>query len=51
MQKGGYSFITAFKLDEKCWIENYFIPREIEEKKLMKKYTGNKTVEDYIKNR
>lgn len=48
MQKGGYSFIAAFALPEKCWTDNYFIPREAAEKTLLKKYFGNKTVEAYI---
>jgi SAM-dependent methyltransferase len=48
MQKTGYNFIAAFTLPEKCWIDNYFIPREAAEKELLKKYTGNKTVEAYI---
>jgi len=50
MQKSGYSFIAAFTLPEKCWIDNYFIPREAVEKALLKKYAGNKTVEDSIEN-
>lgn len=48
MQKAGYSFVAAFTLPEKCWTEEYFIPRETAEKALMKKYSGNKTVEAYI---
>jgi len=49
MQKAGYSFISAFTLPEKCWTDNYFIPREAAEKALLEKYTGNETVEAYIK--
>jgi ubiquinone/menaquinone biosynthesis C-methylase UbiE len=48
MQKAGYSFVAAFALSEKCWTENYFIPRSIAEKALREKYAGNKMVEDYI---
>ena len=50
MPKAGYSFVAAFTLPEKCWIDNYFIPREAAEKTLLKKYAGNKTVDAYIKN-
>jgi len=50
MQKVGYSFVAAFTLPEKCWTDNYFSPRETAEKALLGKYTGNKTVEDYIEN-
>jgi len=49
MQKVGYEVITSFVLPEKCWTDNYFIPREAAEKVLLKKYVGNKTVEAYIK--
>ena len=48
MQKAGYNLIAAFTLPEKCWTDNYFIPREAAEKALLEKYTGNKTVEAYI---
>jgi len=50
MQKSGYKLIAIFILPEKCWTDNYFIPREKAEKILFKKYNGNKTVEAYIKN-
>jgi SAM-dependent methyltransferase len=49
MQKTGYSFVAAFILPEKCWIDNYFIPREAAEEVLLEKYAGNETVEAYIK--
>ncbi|MCL2127394.1 MAG: class I SAM-dependent methyltransferase [Treponema sp.] len=48
MQKAGYGFIAAFALPEKCWTDNYFIPRKAAEKALLEKYPGNKTVEAYI---
>ena len=50
MKKAGYDFIAAFALPEKCWTDNYFIPREAAEKALMEKYSGNKIVEAYIEN-
>ena len=50
MQKTGYSFVAAFVLSEKCWTENYFIPREAAEKVLLEKYDGNKAVEAYVEN-
>jgi len=49
MQKVGYEVITSFVLPEKCWTDNYFIPREAAEKALLKKYGENKIVEDYVK--
>ncbi len=48
MQTAGYKFIASFVLPEKCWIDNYFIPREAAEKALLEKYAGNKTVEAYL---
>lgn len=48
MQKYGYRFVASFVLPEICWTENYFIPREKKEKELLKKYEGNKMVEDAI---
>ncbi|MDR0515787.1 MAG: class I SAM-dependent methyltransferase [Fibromonadaceae bacterium] len=50
MQKAGYILVAAFALPERCWTDNYFIPRGIADKTLLEKYTGNKTVEDYIEN-
>ena len=49
MQKAGYDFITSFVLPEKCWTDNYFIPREAAGKALLKKYAGNKIVESNVK--
>ena len=48
MQKLGYSFVASFALPEKCWTDNYFIPRETAGKAVLEKYAGNKTVADYI---
>ncbi len=48
MQKCGYSFVAAFVLPEKCWTENYFIPREEAERELSEKYAGNEMEEDAV---
>ena len=50
MQKTGYIPVAAFILPEKCWTDNYFIPREAAEKTLLEKYAGNKTVEAFVEN-
>ena len=50
MQKVGYRLVAAFSLPEKCWTDNYFIPREAAGKALLEKYAGNKTVEAFIAN-
>ena len=49
MQKAGYCPVAAFTLPDKCWMDNYFIPRTAAEKTLMEKYPENKNVEAYIK--
>ena len=49
MQKSGYNFVATFTLPEKCWTENYFIPREAAEKALLNIYPEDKSVEAYIK--
>ena len=48
MQRAGYNFIASFALPEKCWTDNYFVPREAAGKAILEKYTGNKTVKDFI---
>ena len=48
MQKAGYNLVAVFTLPEKCWLDNYFIPREAAEQTLLKKYAGNKIVESFI---
>lgn len=47
LQKCGYQFIASFALPEKCWTENYFVPREEAIKVLLEKYKGNETAEDF----
>ena len=48
MQKSGYCSVATFTLPEKCWTDNYFIPREAAEKSFLEKYSGNDTVNSYI---
>ncbi len=48
MQKTGYIPVAAFTLPENCWIDNYFIPQKARQEEFLKKYAGNKTVEDMI---
>ena len=47
MQKCGYQFVASFALPQKCWTENYFIPREKAINKLLEKYAGNKIMTEY----
>lgn len=48
MQKAGYVPVAAFTLPEICWIDNYFIPQKQRQAEFLKKYAGNKTVEEFI---
>ena len=50
IQKAGYRLVAAFALPEKCWMDNYFIPREAAGQSLLEKYAGNKIVEDFFSN-
>jgi len=50
MQKAGYVPVAAFTLPENCWIENYFVPQAPVQEKFLKKYSGNKSAEEFIKN-
>ena len=48
MQKSGYIPISVFTMPENCWTDNYFAPQIPVQNDLLKKYNGNKTVEEFI---
>ena len=48
MQKAGYGFVAAFTIPESCWMDNYFIPREAEEKAYFEKHRRNETIEAFM---
>jgi SAM-dependent methyltransferase len=50
MQKADYIPVAAFTLPESCWIDTYFVPQYALQEEFLKKYAGNKTVEDFIAN-
>jgi SAM-dependent methyltransferase len=50
MQKTGYIPVAVFTLPESCWIDTYFVPQHALQEAFLKKYTGNKTVEDFVAN-
>ena len=50
MQDAGYVPIATFILPEYCWIENFYKPQIEVQKRFLKKYTGNKTAEEFIAN-
>lgn len=49
IQKAGYISVATFILPENCWTEHYFAPGSLAHEKLMDKYPGNKTVEEFVK--
>ena len=48
MQKSGYVPVAVFTMPENCWTDNYFIPQIPVQNALLKKYNGNKTVEEFV---
>ncbi len=50
MQKSGYIPVATFILPENCWTEHFYAPQISAQNKFLKKYAGNKTAEDLVKN-
>ncbi|HVN57857.1 MAG TPA: class I SAM-dependent methyltransferase [Bacteroidales bacterium] len=50
IQNAGYDLVTSFTLPEACWIDNFYVPQVKAQEEFMKKYPGNKTVEEFIAN-
>ena len=48
MQKSGYIPVSIFTLPENCWTDNYFTPQIPIQEDFLSKYSGNKTVEEFI---
>jgi len=48
MQKAGYIPVATFILPENCWTEHYYVPLVVAQEAFLKKYAGNKTVEEFI---
>jgi ubiquinone/menaquinone biosynthesis C-methylase UbiE len=48
MQKAGYIPVATFILPENCWTEHFYVPCVSAQEKFLKKYPGNKTVEEFI---
>jgi len=50
MQKAGYIPISTFVLPENCWTEHFYAPQVYAQDKFRKKYAGDKTAEELVKN-
>ena len=48
MQKAGYLPVAAYVLPETVWTDYYCVMQPPMQEAFLKKYAGNKTVEDYI---
>jgi ubiquinone/menaquinone biosynthesis C-methylase UbiE len=48
MQKAGYIPIASFIIPESCWLNNFYDSHISFQESFLKKYAGNKTVEDFI---
>jgi len=48
LQKAGYIPVATFILPENCWTEHFYVPQVAAQKAFLKKYSGNKTAEDFI---
>lgn len=48
MQRAGYLPVASFILPENCWNENFYDPQVKAQEDFLKKYQGNKTVEELI---
>ena len=48
MQKAGYIPVATFILPETCWTDNFYTPLIPVREVFLKKYAGNKAVEDFI---
>ena len=47
MQDCGYAFVASFALEEECWTEHYFTPREAAIRRLLEKYDRSDTMKAY----
>jgi len=48
MQKSGYIPVATFILPENCWTEHFYAPQVAAQEAFLKKYVGNRIVEDLI---
>ena len=48
IQTAGYIPVASFILPENCWLEHFYETLVVAQEKLLEKYKGDKTVEEYI---
>ncbi|HET6557561.1 MAG TPA: class I SAM-dependent methyltransferase [Prolixibacteraceae bacterium] len=50
MQKAEYAPVATFILPESCWTDHFYVPQVQAQVAFLKKYAGNRTVEELIAN-
>lgn len=50
MQKAGYVPVATFILPENCWTDHFYAPQVLAQEAFLKKYAGNKAVEELVAN-
>lgn len=50
MQKAGYISVASFILPDNCWTEHFYDPQDKAREIFLKKYSGNKTAEEFVNN-
>lgn len=50
MQKAGYIPVASFVLPKSCWTKNFYVPQVAAQEAFLKKYAGDKAVEEFIEN-
>lgn len=50
MQKAGYVPVASFIIPENCWTEHFYKPLGEAKKLFLKKHSGNRMAEDFIRN-
>ncbi len=50
IQKAGFIPVATFILPENCWTEHFYAPQVMAQEAFLKKYTGNKTAEEFVEN-
>jgi SAM-dependent methyltransferase len=50
IQRAGYIPVATFILPEYCWTENFYVPQIMAQEVFLKKYSGNKSAEEFVTN-
>lgn len=48
LEKAGYVVVGTFVIPESCWIDHYYAPQVAAQENFLKKYSGDKFVEEFV---